>query len=236
MTRKFIRVGAVAIVACMALLAAGILHYLGFEPAGARYPVRGVDLSHHQGRVDWDALKAAGVDFAFIKATEGGDFVDPRFAENWRQAGRVGIRRGAYHFFTLCCPARHQARNFMAMVPLTPGALPAALDLEFSGNCRRRPPKAELLAEIRLFLSLVEGHFGSKPVLYMSQAFHDAYLEGAFADYPAWLRSLYFEPDYGGRDWLFWQFHNLGRLPGVAGPIDLNVFRHDRQAFEALFP
>lgn len=214
-----------------ALLAAGYGVYLDFEPDRNRYPVRGVDVSHHQGTIDWLALKSDGIAFAYIKATEGGDFSDLKFAENWREAARAGISRGAYHFFTLCRKGGEQARHFIATVPVTPGALPPAVDLEFGGNCARRPSAAALRIELTTFLKALETHYKSKPILYTTRAFHDAYLRGAYPGYGFWTRSIYLEPDFRNKSWIIWQFHERARKPGIKGPVDLNVFRGSAKAF-----
>lgn len=222
--------GAAALVA--AALAGGYSHYLGYEPATERFPVRGIDISHHQGAIDWSAIRQARVRFVYMKATEGGDHVDTRFAENWRAAGRAGIARGAYHFFTLCRPGTAQAHNFMRVAPKDAEAMPPAVDLEFGGNCKARPAKAAFLKELDAFLRAVEGHYGKKPILYVTRRFHDRYLTGALADHGFWIRSIYFRPDLPGRPWLFWQFHDRGARDGITGRVDLNVFNGDWAAFE----
>ena len=79
---------------------------------GERY---GIDVSAHQDAIDWQRVAEDNIRFAYIKATEGGDFVDKRFDENWRGAGAAGLDRGAYHFFTLCTPGEAQARNFLTI-------------------------------------------------------------------------------------------------------------------------
>src|SRR5262245_48058079 len=89
----------------------------------------GVDVSHHQGHIAWAKLPRQGVDFAYIKATEGGDHADSRFSINWRAAHAAGIRRGAYHFFTLCRSGREQAYHFIRHVPVDAAALAPAVDL-----------------------------------------------------------------------------------------------------------
>ncbi|MDH3232700.1 MAG: glycoside hydrolase family 25 protein [Alphaproteobacteria bacterium] len=215
-----------------AALGIGYTHYLDFEPASERFPVQGIDISHHQGAIDWDALKRREVRFVYLKASEGGDHVDTRFAENWRAARRAGIARGAYHFFTLCKPGIAQAHNFMRTVPVEAQAMPPAVDLEFGGNCKRRPTKAVLLRELAAFLVAIERHYGKKPILYVTRGFHDRYLTGALGDYGFWIRSIYFRPDLPDRTWLFWQFHNRGSRDGITGAVDLNVFNGDWTAFE----
>jgi lysozyme len=182
-------------------------------------------VSHHQGAIDWPALPAQGVDFAWIKATEGGDHRDARFEANWAGAGDAGILRGAYHFFTLCRPGAEQAMNFMNSVPADPNALPPAVDLEFGGNCTARPPRAALLAEINAFLELVETRTGKRAILYLTREFDEAYRIGEALDRPLWLRSLVLEPRFGRRSWTVWQASSFHRLRGIDGPVDWNVWR-----------
>ena len=96
------------------------------------HQVHGIDVARFQTSIDWQQARANGVNFAFIKATEGGDMVDPMFDSHWRGAGAVGVKRGAYHFFYHCRPAAEQARWFIRHVPKTPGALPPVLDMEWT--------------------------------------------------------------------------------------------------------
>ena len=198
--RKLAAIAAGTAAALVAVIAAGHAYYLGYRPDRDVYPVHGIDVSHHQGNIDWDTLKADGIDFAYIKATEGGDVKDTRFQENWREAGRVGIVRGAYHFFTLCRPGADQARNFIESVPVTTGTLPPAVDLEFVGNCSSRPPTAVLMRELGILLAALEDRFKTKLILYVMRRFDDPYLRGELQAYGYWLRSLFFEPKFNGRD------------------------------------
>ena len=93
--------------------------------------VDGIDISHFQRVVDWTAVAASGIQFCFIKATEGAGNIDPRFVQNWKSAGDAGLVRGAYHFFHPADAAIAQANSFLRMVGrLEPGDLPPALDLE----------------------------------------------------------------------------------------------------------
>src|SRR4051812_27558928 len=103
--------------AFIAFSSAAVARDRGWHPSERRYPHQGVDVSHHQGHIAWAKLPRQGVDFAYIKATEGADHVDRRFSTNWRSAHRAGIRRGAYHFFRLCGSGRAQASNFVRTVP-----------------------------------------------------------------------------------------------------------------------
>ena len=202
------------------------LHAPHWHPSDASYPRQGIDVSHHQGRIDWPALPAQGVDFAYIKATEGGDHRDTRIAENWRASRAAGVRRGAYHFFTLCRPGADQAANFIAAVPAEPDALPPAVDLEYMGNCAADRLSVEAFhAELAAFLAAVEGHYGKPALLYLTEEFDEAFQVSARVNRPLWLRNLVFEPRFGARPWTLWQVSNFRRLDGIAGRVDWNVAR-----------
>ena len=208
--------------------------YPWFEPAAFLYAVRGVDVSRHQGVIDWDRLRSDGVEFAYIKATEGENFNDPRFSRNWYAAQQAGLLRGAYHFFTLCRPGKAQAENFIRVVPKDPDALVPAVDAEHMGPCRDSPAVRDVAAELEAFLAAVAAHFGKRPIIYTTAQFHDAYLAGKFAKDRFWIRSLVLPPRVRKDQWVFWQYHNRGRRAGIDGPADLNVFRGTRAELNAL--
>jgi lysozyme len=196
-----------------------------WHPSDRTFPTQGIDVSHHQGVIDWPALPAQGVDFAYIKASEGGDHRDRRFGENWAGAHRASIARGAYHFFTLCRSGRDQAANFIAAVPRDPQALPPAVDLEYLGNCAGRPATLDFHAELAEFIRLVEAHYGKRVLLYLTAEFDAAYQVSARVPRPLWLRRLVFEPNFGARPWQVWQVSNFRRLRGIEGRVDWNVAR-----------
>jgi len=218
-----------ALGAGLAVLSGGALFLWQYaphwHPSDSAWPIQGIDVSHHQGRIDWVALPRQGVDFAFIKATEGGDHRDTRFAENWRASRAAGIRRGAYHFFTLCRPGADQAANFIAVVPAEPDALPPAVDLEYMGNCEGRPSVDAFHRELAVFLARVETHYGQQALLYLTEEFDNAWQVSARVNRPLWLRSLGFEPGFGARPWTYWQVSSFRRLDGITGPVDWNVAR-----------
>ena len=219
-------VGAAALAGALALFAAMAGGW--WTPWANRY-VQGVDVSHHQGAIDWRALAADDVAFAYIKATEGADHVDTRFDFNWREAAAAGLYRGAYHFFTLCHPGLAQAANFLTTVPRDAGARPAAVDLEHMGPCREGPTMTDIIGETRAFMDAVEAHYGARPIIYTTREFHDAHL-ASVADERFWIRSLGVAPRFRRREWVIWQHHNRGHRRGVSGPIDLNAFRGDAAA------
>ena len=204
-----------------------------------RMPVQGIDVSRWQGDIDWHQVRAAGTRFAFIKATEGGDHLDPKFRENWEGARRAGVPRGAYHFVYWCRPAHEQMLWFMLHVPNDPDALPPVLDVEWnhhSRSCPRKIPRDRALAKMRIMLDSMEAHTGKRPIIYTDITFHRDVLEGELSDYPFWLRSVAAEPHerYANRDWAFWQFTATGRVPGVKGDVDRNAFKGSVADWERL--
>jgi lysozyme len=211
--------------------------YRHFELAAIGYEVKGVDVSHHQGEIGWQSLRASGIRFAYIKATEGAHFRDTRFADNWRRSREAGVLRGAYHFFSLCKTGAEQAANFIATVPNEAGSLPHALDAEQMEPCSSGRQPANPVAEIVAFLDATEKHFGRRPVIYTTREFHGAYLSkaqraGRLDKESFWLRSLHLPPRFGGKPWTLWQYHNRGSRPGIDGPVDLNAFNGSSVEFE----
>lgn len=194
-----------------------------YRPALRPQESFGVDVSNHQGAIDWAAVRSDGIDFAIIKATEGGDYVDPRFAANWAGAAAAGLDVGAYHFFTLCRDGREQADNFLRAVPPGSADLPPALDLELIGSCTARPAAAWVQEQVEVWLTAVAGAYGRMPLLYVGPDFDERYgITNRFAN-ELWPRRILRRP--GGDRWRVWQFSSLSRVDGIAGRVDLNVRR-----------
>jgi lysozyme len=210
--------------------------------SAVRYPVQGIDISRWQTNIDWNAARAAGTRFVFMKATEGGDHIDPRFRENWAGARAAGIPAGAYHFVYWCRPAHEQAAWFIQHIPQTRDSLtlPPVLDVEWNGHSRTCPKKVSretAIEKMRLMLRELEAHTGRRPIIYTDISFHRDVLEGVteFDGYPFWIRSTAARPEerYNQRRWEFWQFTTTGRVPGIKGNVDRNVFYGSEQEFQA---
>jgi lysozyme len=193
------------------------------------YPVHGIDVSKWQGAIDWDQVRASGVAFAYIKATEGGDVLDERFAANWAAARRAGVPRGAYHYFYFCRPAAEQARWFSAHVPRDRGALPPVLDMEWnhrSRTCPHRPSPEAVRAEMQAFKRAVAARYGQWPIVYTTVDFYRDNELWRVEGTEFWLRSVAGHPAdvYPDEDWTFWQYTGTGLVPGIAGEADINAF------------
>ena len=166
-----------------------------------------------------------GIGFAFIKSTEGATFTDPRFASNWQGAVAAGVPWSPYHFFTFCTSGAAQAAHFRAVAGRASRQLPPVIDIEFVGNCKGWSSVRAVRAELAVFIGHVERDFGERPVLYVTARTERQLLAGHFQSYSRWPRSLFKEPAEStfGR-WLFWQFTDNARLPGISGPVDLDVY------------
>lgn len=214
------------------------------HPSKTKYPVRGVDVSHYQGDIDWNVLSQENIRFAYIKATEGSSHVDNRFAKNWQAARETDLAVGAYHFFSFDSPGESQAANFIQCVEQATvserstqaetaeqtavlSMLPPVVDVEYYGDKKINPPVPEAVqTELQTFLNLIEDHYGKTPVIYSTEEVWDRYLKGHFDSYPLWIRNVYTYPA-NDADWTFWQYSNRHRLQGYSGEevyIDMNVF------------
>lgn len=192
------------------------------------YAVHGIDVSRWNTGINWPVAQAAGVSFAFIKATEGGDHLDPEFMAHWQAARRAGVPRGAYHFWYHCRGGAEQAAWFIRHVPREAGALPPVLDLEWtrSRNCPIRPDGAHVRREAAIFLDLVEAHYGQRPIIYTAPDFYrDTDIGRLRAEF--WLRSVIDHPSavYPGQGWSFWQYTGTGTITGIPGKVDINAYR-----------
>ena len=205
-------------------------------PIPSDYGIHGIDVSRYQQTISWDLVKQMDVDgiklgFAFIKATEGSNNKDPFFKRNWKKAKEAGIIRGAYHFFIPWKDGRLQAEHFIDHVVIESGDLPPVLDVEQIS----RTPSAKLREEVKKFLSILEQHYGTKPIIYTNASFYTQHLLGYFDEYPLWV-AHYLEPNQPriSRDWSFWQHSESGRVNGIRSRVDFNVFNGDSLAFNSL--
>ena len=209
------------------------------SPSPARYPVHGIDAARFQKSVNWKQARSNGVNFAFIKATEGGDLLDPAFKNHWRGAGQAGVARGAYHFYYFCTTPEVQARWFIKNVPRAKGMLPPVLDMEwnpFSPTCAHRRPEASVVQdEMRRWLRIVEAHYGQRPIIYTTPRFYKENKLAQFKGYEYWLRTTAKTPReaYPGQSWRFWQYSMTGLIDGIAGEVDLNLFNGNRAQWDA---
>ena len=189
-----------------------------------KYPVNGIDISSHQGKIDWKLISDSKVYFAFIKATEGADFTDKMFETNWKAAKKENVIVGAYLFFKFNKDGRIQARNYIKNVKLTDNDLPPVVDFEASyGNRLNKHTSSYVQNQLLKCLRELEKHYKCKPIIYTNVESYNKYIKGNFDDYPLWLCKLCNEPATV-KDWKFWQYTHKGSVPGIKGNVDMNVY------------
>lgn len=236
---KKVLIIAVTLFSLIALVA--VLFYFGFlqfnNPSFSEYPVQGIDISNHQGEIDWAKLDKKRVQFVFMKSTEGGDFKDKAFAHNLKNARNLSIPVGAYHFFTFCKSGEEQAQNYIEAVPKDYELmLPPVIDVEYGGNCKLVRSREEVIADLKTMIDILEKEYGKKAIIYVTRQSYDDFIVGRFPNNPLWFRGIYCAPEVSdNRPWTFWQYTNRGRLNGINTLIDMNVFSGSRFEFEKQF-
>ncbi len=199
------------------------------NPSEADYPIRGVDVSSYQGEIDW-AVLSEGIDFAFVKATEGSSHTDERFEYNFNNAAKAGLSVGAYHFFSYDSSGKAQAEHFISTVPKAEDMLPPVIDVEFYGGNEKNPPaKADVLQELNVMADMLYQHYGVYPIIYATEKSYDLYIAGELPQCGIWIRAVLptAEPRLSdGRKWLYWQYTDRYKPNGISGGvkfIDMNV-------------
>ena len=198
--------------------------------------MHGIDVSHHQDNIDWDAVKAMKVqeikiDFVFIKATEGLGRVDNAFRRNWFNARQAGIPRGAYHYFLPSKSGKAQAENFIATIQPEKGDLPPVLDIEQTNGASVE----DIQQRAKDWLMMIEKQFKVKPIIYTNVDFYENFLAGKFDDYPLWIAHyLVQDKPRIQRHWSFWQHNEKGHVNGIDANVDFNVFNGDSTGFTKL--
>jgi lysozyme len=194
----------------------------------------GIDVSHHQGKIDWDKVKAGPTNFVFMKATEGTSFVSPTFRSNWDAA--AGLNRGAYHFFRPSVSGAEQAAHFLATYRPRKGDLRPALDIEdFDGSS-----KAGFQREVDAWLDAVGTAISDKrPFIYTSASFWQKIGNPSkYSDCPIWVahytRAAGPNLPKGWSDYTIWQYSQSGTVDGVRGDCDVNLFNGDPDALTQL--
>ena len=192
----------------------------------------GLDISKYQGNINWNMVKQSHhpIEFVFIRATMGDDRKDYRFKQNWREAKRIGVIRGAYHYYDPNENSTKQANNFIASVKLEKGDLPPVLDIE----THSKYGKANLLKGLKNWIKIVEKHYGVKPIIYSTRGFYYSYVRKQFKDYPVWVASYTSKNRIRKIDWAFHQFSCKIRVKGIRGGVDGNDFNGKNEELQKL--
>lgn len=232
-THRFFRPLAIGVLAAAAATAVWMPAGGYPEPDAEAYPVRGIDISAHNGPIEFGRVADSGIEFAYIKATEGATFKDARFTVNHHEARQAGIATGAYHFFRFEVDGTLQAVNLINSIQDLDLQLPPAIDLEEWTNPGDIPTETVLANLGDMVIHLRRS--GYSPVIYTNKDGHSRFFaaesgSGVSGDMPLWICSFTDPPVKA--PWLLWQYHHRGRVDGISGVVDLNVFNGSRSEWE----
>lgn len=192
-------------------------------PASVVYD--GIDVSKHQGKINWDAIKKnSRIKYVYIKATEGSDLVDECYQRNIREARHAGLKVGSYHYLSNRSSVTTQFKNFASTANRDEQDLIPVIDVEV---CKQWSAQ-QLRDSLMVFARMVEDYYGCKPIIYTYETFFKSYLGKAFAHYPIFIAKYPKNPDdkpnINGVKWLIWQFSETGRINGINGYVDMGRF------------
>lgn len=205
-----------------------------FATAQDRDVASGVDVSGHQhvtsAGIDWASVSQNGQSFAFIKATEGDDWTNDLYSQDIASANEAGLQIGTYHYARPGGDARQQARHYaQKLSEAGTTALPPVLDLEVNEG---KDPQ-QLVAWTHDFMDELKAQTGRTPMLYTYRYFWKEQMANSteFSNYPLWLAAYQdtAPAPVGGWNKLdFWQRSDSGRVNGITGKVDMNLFNGDR--------
>ena len=193
-----------------------------------RYPVRGIDVSAHNGMMNLDAATESGIEFIFIKASEGDTFRDANFRINYDKASHAGMKIGAYHFFRFDCDGVSQGMNLRKAIADRPLELGVAIDVEETGN----PEGVDSVLIARRLEAMVDYLYlsGYRVTVYSNRQGYYEYVRNSVPGAKLWICS--FHPVPIAAEWTFWQFYHHGHVPGIRGEVDLDVFCGSREEWQ----
>lgn len=200
------------------------------------YEIHGIDVSRYQKEIDWEQVvkmrdKGQKISFAIIKSTEGITLKDPKFDYNWKKSKENNIIRGSYFYFHVNRDPERQAQFFIENTKLIAGDLPPIIDIEKSHGMSADKIKEAL----KKCIYILEKKYNQKPIIYTGANFYETFLGNEFSNYPLWV--AHYEQPYApriNRNWSIWQHNEKGRVNGIRGHVDFNVFNGSHSALIAL--
>ena len=183
---------------------------------------KGIDVSRYQKKIDWQRVKAAKVEFVYVKATEGATYTDPYFKQNIAGARNVGIPVGVYHFFRMTSNAQAQFNHFKKVVGNRKMDLIPMIDIEVNDGCS----KSQIQKRLDALIALFKKEYGCSPMIYSSQEFYNKYLAPRYNRYHLYLGR------YGGSrpvidgtgSYTIWQYTRRGKIDGITTDVDVCRF------------
>lgn len=188
------------------------------------YTTFGIDISHHQGTIDWEEVFItnaldSSISFVYFKVTEGIDHADTKWLEHQLGLKKFNKHSGAYHFFLPKRDALLQAKNFLTHYSYSKGDLLPVLDTELEGFNDK-----DLVLKMDVWLDEVERQIGKRPIIYTSLHFYETKFKNEFPNEKFWIASYSRQPDLeNDKRIIMWQYSESGEIPGIKKPVDLNV-------------
>jgi GH25 family lysozyme M1 (1,4-beta-N-acetylmuramidase) len=201
-------------------------------------PVRGINVSHRNGKIDWTKVAEQKIRFAYIKATASSNYIDPNFAANWKGAKDAGIARGAYHQFSFCTVVADQFASIRKMVSISDGDLPVVLDIELwpdqektnfaplatEARCAQAQGAEGVRESVRSFIAMIEKTYGQRPIIYGNDYVLDTVLTRSTAgESPLWRARYGLANKAPPPPWAIWQYTENEKIAGIANGVDANV-------------
>lgn len=193
-----------------------------------KYPVRGIDISRHNGDIDFKKVAKSGIEFVFIKASEGVNHRDSLFQKNIEGAKKAGLKVSAYHYFRFDSEGVDQALNFLSALGQRHTDMELVIDVEKAGNPKGVPIdviKRRLTAMVE-YMNLL----GYRIMVYTNHEGYYDYIADTLPGYPLWI--CRFQENPINAEWTFWQYNHHGEVDGIKGDVDLNAFCGSREDWE----
>lgn len=194
------------------------------------YPIHGIDVSNHNGKIDFEKVAADSIVFVYIKASEGVNYKDPRFDTNISNARNAGLKVGAYHFFRKDKDGAEQARNFMRVVKGVDVDMPYVIDVEDWGNSYFTR-NSETVRNLRAMVDCLE-KAGMRIMVYTNKDGYRKYLKEHFPEVKLWLCTFMHPDKLSAFQWDMHQYSHWGTVSGIQGEVDLDVFNGNCEQWE----
>ena len=154
-----------------------------------RYPIAGIDVSKHNGDIDFDQVRDDDYQFVYIKASEGMTYKDDAFDRNYRAARKAGLKVGAYHFFRKNRTGEEQASNLLSTIRGKELDLPLVIDLEDDWGNGAGVSRQEALERVMDMIEVLNGK-GYQVMIYTNLDGYNKYYKDMLGDHDLWLCSF----------------------------------------------
>lgn len=194
--------------------------------------ISGIDISRYQTHINWEKV-APQIDFVFIRATSGKKYVDPYFEDHYNNAKDNNIPLGVYHYFVFYQNGKEQAEHFLKTLGNNEFELPLVVDVEEHptyGHASFNHKK--MVDNLKSFIETVEKATKKKMIIYTNIECFNKYIKFNFPSHHLWICTFKGKQSLPSK-WLFWQTTHTGKIRGIKGHVDINVFNGDCKTWES---